>query len=232
MQRRNFLCDAFSSETNIEPYGSGQACKLHLIPGRFLLQFSPESLIYGFAEEEFMKKQIRELFPEIAQIKDEKLRQQVVSTWEEAIREGGWQIDDLQTIPFTLLIPDCRIDLITHTRGVTQTAIQVAGVLIDSYGDRVKIDSDVLIAGAILHDVGKVAEYVREGDKVVKSKSGKLLRHPFSGSALAYKHGLSQEVIHMIATHAKEGDGGHRTTEAMIVHYADFINFESLGGKV
>ncbi len=178
-----------------------------------------------------MRRQIQGLFPEIAQIKDEKLRQQVVSTWEEAIREGGWQVDDLQTIPFTLLIPNCRVNLIAHTRAVTQTAINVAGVLKVSYGDQVRIDLDTLIAGGILHDVGKITEYMRQGDEVVKSKSGKLLRHPFSGAALAYKQGLPQEVIHMIATHAKEGEGGCRTTEAMIVHYADFINFESLGGR-
>jgi putative nucleotidyltransferase with HDIG domain len=179
-----------------------------------------------------MRRQIQELFPEIEQIKNEKLREQVIFTWEEAIRQGGWQVDDLQTIPFTLLIPDCRVNLIAHTRAVTQTAINVAGVLKVFYGDQVRIDLDTLIAGGILHDVGKITEYVRQGDKVVKSRSGKLLRHPFSGAALAYKHGLPQEIIHMIATHAKEGDGGYRTTEAMIVHYADFINFESLGGKV
>jgi putative nucleotidyltransferase with HDIG domain len=179
-----------------------------------------------------MRRQIQELFPEIEQIKNEKLREQVIFTWEEAIRQGGWQVDDLQTIPFTLLIPDCRVNLIAHTRAVIQTAINVAGVLKVFYGDQVRIDLDTLIAGGILHDVGKITEYVRQGDKVVKSRSGKLLRHPFSGAALAYKHGLPQEIIHMIATHAKEGDGGYRTTEAMIVHYADFINFESLGGKV
>jgi len=178
-----------------------------------------------------MKKEIQKLFPEIAQIKNEKLRDQVMSAWEEAIREGGWKVEDMRTIPFTLLIPDCGVSLIEHTRAVTQTAIKVAGVLEDSYGDRVKIDVDVLIAGAILHDVGKVLEYSRQGNKVVKSQAGRLLRHPFSGAGLAYKHGLPDEVIHMIATHAKEGDGGHRTTEAMIVHYADFINFESLGGR-
>ena len=64
------------------------------------------------------------------------------------------------------------------------------------------------------------------------AKLSKIIRHPFSGSALAYKHGLSDEVVHVIATHAHEGDGGYRSVEAIIVHYADFINFESLGGKV
>jgi len=179
-----------------------------------------------------MKEKITKFFPEINQIKDENLRKQVVSTWEEAIKEGGWKIEELESIPFTLLIPDCRIDLVTHTRAVTQTALKVAGVLIDFYEEKVEIALDLLIAGAILHDVGKILEYAKEGNKVVKSKTGKLLRHPFSGSALAYKHGLPKEVIHMIATHAKEGNGGYRCIEAMIIHYADFINFESLGGKM
>lgn len=179
-----------------------------------------------------MNTKMEELFPEINQIKNENLKNQVASTWEEAIQKGGWQIEDLKTIPFTLLIPNCQVNLIEHTNAVTQTAIKAAKVLSDSYGNKVKINLDVLIAGAILHDVGKILEYVRQGDKIVKSKTGKLLRHPFSGAGLAFKNGLPDEVVHMIATHAKEGDGGFRTTEAMIVHYADFINFESLGGKI
>jgi putative nucleotidyltransferase with HDIG domain len=110
--------------------------------------------------------------------------------------------------------------------------LKIADVLSDFYGERIKINFDFLIAGAILHDVGKLLEYAKDGDKIVKSKTGKLLRHPFSGSALAYKHGLPEEVIHMIATHAREGDGSYRSTEAMVIHYADYINFESLGGKM
>jgi putative nucleotidyltransferase with HDIG domain len=179
-----------------------------------------------------MKAEIKKLFPEIEQIKDRGLRDRVISCWEESIRKGGWQLDELGTIPFTLLLPDCRINLIEHTRAVTQTAIKVAGVLKDFYKEKVEIDLDLLIAGAILHDVGKILEYAKGGGEVEKSRTGKLLRHPFSGAALAYKHGLPEEVIHMIATHAREGDGGFRTTEAVIIHYADFINFESLGGKI
>jgi putative nucleotidyltransferase with HDIG domain len=179
-----------------------------------------------------MKPKINQLFPELEQINDEELRGKVASTWLEAIEKGEWGIDELKTVPFTLLIPDCKTDLITHTRAVTQTAIDVARTLSEFYKKKVKIDLDRLIAGAILHDVGKILEYGKEQGKAVKSKTGKLLRHPFSGAALAYKHGLPEEVIHMIATHAKEGDGGYRSTEAMIIHYADFINFESLGGEM
>ena len=179
-----------------------------------------------------MKSDITVLFPEIKQIKEDKLRERVISTWDDAIKKGGWSYEELDEIPFTLLIPECKISLITHTRAVTQTSLEIAKVLSEFYKGKIQIDWDILIAGAILHDVGKIVEYAKEKDKIVKSKTGKLLRHPFSGSALAYQRGLPDEVVHMIATHAHEGDEGYRSVEAIIVHYADFINFESLGGKI
>jgi putative nucleotidyltransferase with HDIG domain len=179
-----------------------------------------------------MKNGIRELIPEINQINDESLKKKVISVWEEAIKQGGWRMEDLEKIPFTLLIPNCKTNLIEHTRAVTHTALEMAKVVLKFYKEQLKIDFDLLLAGGILHDVGKLLEYAKDKEKIVKSKTGKLLRHPFSGSALAYKHGLPEEVVHMIATHAKEGNEGYRSIEAMIIHYADFINFESLGGKV
>lgn len=179
-----------------------------------------------------MKSEIKELIPEINQINDEDLKKKVISVWEEAIKQGGWKMEDLKKIPFTLLIPNCKTNLVEHTRAVTQTALEIAKVILKFYKEQVKIDFDLLLAGGILHDVGKLLEYAKDKEKIVKSKTGKLLRHPFSGSALAYKHGLPEEVVHMIATHAKEGNEGYRSIEAMIIHYADFINFESLGGKV
>jgi CRISPR/Cas system-associated endonuclease Cas3-HD len=86
----------------------------------------------------------------------------------------------------------------------------------------------VLVAGSILHDVGKLLEYRKTGKGYVKSHMGSLLRHPFSGQALAYKHDVPPEVLHMIAYHSKEGDLGKRTVEAIIIHHADFVNFEPL----
>ncbi len=171
---------------------------------------------------------VRNLLPELDLIKQEELKNSVISVWQDAIDLGGWTADDIANIPFTLLIPDCKFDLVMHTRVVTRTAIQIAETLIENYGKAVSIDMDVLIAGGILHDVGKLLEYVRKGDAVVKSEKGSLLRHPFSGQALAYKHGLPFQVLHMIAYHSKEGDLGKRTTEAIIIHHADFVNFEPL----
>lgn len=171
---------------------------------------------------------VRGLFPEIDLIKQDNLKKAVVSVWEDAISLGGWKVEDLGKIPFTLLIPDCKFDLVLHTRAVTRTAISIAENLIEHYGDAIPIDMDILIAGSLLHDVGKLLEYTRQGGAIVKSKDGSLLRHPFSGQALAYKHGVPYAVLHMIACHSKEGDLGKRTPEGIIIHHADFVNFEPL----
>jgi hypothetical protein len=85
---------------------------------------------------------------------------------------------------------------------------------------------DTLIAGAILIDVGKLLEYEKVDGKLVQGREGALLRHPFSGVALAHRFDLPTEVVHMIAVHSKEGDLGSRTVEGWIAHHVDFMTFE------
>jgi putative nucleotidyltransferase with HDIG domain len=92
-------------------------------------------------------------------------------------------------------------------------------------GKALTINMDVVIAGAILADVGKLLEYEKRGAHVVQSARGELLRHPFTGVALAMECELPDTVCHIIAAHAGEGDLMKRTTEALIVHHADFMSF-------
>jgi putative nucleotidyltransferase with HDIG domain len=89
------------------------------------------------------------------------------------------------------------------------------------------INLEFLIAGALLHDVGKLMEYeLKDDGSVVKSEFGKTMRHPVSGSKLAEECGLPNEVVHIIYAHSKEGDTLERSSEAIIVHHCDFIDFE------
>ncbi|HOT75876.1 MAG TPA: HD domain-containing protein [Candidatus Wallbacteria bacterium] len=164
--------------------------------------------------------------PEINLIVDLSLREKVVNVWQEALSRGGWTIDDLDRIPFTLLIKECNISFCEHTRGVTKTALAMAKAISETYHERIKINMDYLTAGAILHDVGKLLEYKKTETGYSKSRSGELLRHPFSGVMLCGKFDMPEEVAHMIATHAKEGDLGRRITEGYIINHADFANFE------
>lgn len=175
-----------------------------------------------------LREALRDLLPEAGLIENRTLREQTLDTWVLAMEESGWDIGDLDEIPFTLLIEGTSVGLVAHTRAVTSTATAIADVMAGFYGDELLINRDYLIAGALLHDVGKLLEYKRKGKGFVKSDVGRDLRHPFSGTALAYRRGLPSAVCHMIAVHAKEGDGAWRSVEANIIHHADFINFESL----
>ena len=175
-----------------------------------------------------MKERLIELFPEIGQIEDADIREKTLNTLEDAVKLGGWSLEDLDVIPFTLLIKGVKVSFRQHTRAVTQMALACAKIMEEQYGDHYRINFDYLIAGGILHDVGKLLEYRRDDNEFVKSACGKLLRHPFSGAGLCTKHGLPDEVVHIVAVHAKEGEGGYRSPEAVAVHHTDFINFEPL----
>ena len=48
---------------------------------------------------------------------------------------------------------------------------------------------------------------------------------PDSGVGLAMEAGVPPEVCHIIAAHAGEGNLVQRTTEAYVVHHADFMTF-------
>ena len=113
-----------------------------------------------------------------------------------------------------------------HKRTTVQLSVEIANIMKKNFGNEIKIDMDYLIAGAILIDVGKLLEYEMKDGKLTTSHSGKLIRHPFSGLAIADRFGLPAEVQHIIAAHSKEGDLGQRTVEAIIVHHADFVSFE------
>ncbi|MEE8605230.1 MAG: HD domain-containing protein [Candidatus Aminicenantaceae bacterium] len=175
-----------------------------------------------------MRKKLLSLMPEFQLIQDTILQEKTINVWEEAIVTGNWDISDLLEMPFTLLVEQTPVNIITHTRAVTSCSLQIADVLLEEYKDRVRINKDFLLSGALLHDVGKLFEYEKESGIFKKSAAGQLLRHPISGAAFAYKFGLPQEVLHIIACHSKEGDGARKTVEAIIVNHADFVNFETL----
>lgn len=179
-----------------------------------------------------MEAKIRELLPEIAWINDSALQEKVVAAYEDALTVGGWQPEDMDNIPFTLLIPDCPFSYLDHVRGVTRVAKVSMEEFNDTYSDKnpkFALNHDDLIAGALLHDVGKLAEYEKLPDgRTVKSQLGRDLRHPFSGTVFAMRNGCSSRIAHIIANHATEGDGTLRCPEAVIVNKADFINFETV----
>ena len=105
-------------------------------------------------------------------------------------------------------------DLVTHTKFVVELCNKIADVIEDVWG--LKVNKDVLIASAILHDIMKVYE------------SSNLNEHPLLDHATLaiselYARGFNEEILHAIeATSNKEP----KTLEAFILSAVD--NFASV----
>ncbi len=177
------------------------------------------------AKPSALRQAVERLWPELEWIENRDLREKVTSTWVRAFELSLLEPDDLNRIPFTLLVPNCPATFMEHKRCVVHIARRSAESMIEFLGKALKIDLDPVIAGAILADVGKLLEYELVDGKARQSQRGELLRHPFTGVALAMECGVPEAVCHIIAAHAAEGDLVKRTTEAIIVHHADFMSY-------
>ncbi len=164
---------------------------------------------------------------ELSWIQDETLRKQTADTWALALKRSALTADDLNKIPFTLLVgPDLKVTFMDHKRSVVHIARDAGQKINDMYHGELKVDMDVLIAGAILADVGKLLEYELDNNgNAIQGNYGKYVRHPFSGLSLAEQCNVPAKVCHIIATHAGEGNMVKRSTEAYVVHHADFMTF-------
>ncbi len=174
-----------------------------------------------------MNEDVKRLWgEELAMIKDEELRAKTAKVWELALERSVLSADDILRIPFTLLIPDCKVTFMAHKRAVVHIAADAGKHITRFLGDSLPVNQDVLISGAILADVGKLLEYEKDSEgKIIQGNYGKYLRHPFSGVSLAEECGLPAAVCHIIATHAGEGNIVQRTPEAYAVHHADFMTY-------
>lgn len=172
-----------------------------------------------------MNETIKGLWPELDWIEDPDLRDRVTRTWTRAFELSPLKPEDLNRIPFTLLIPDCQVTFMEHKRCVVHIARRAAESMREFLGRSLSIDMDTVIAGAILADVGKLLEYENVAGQPQQSERGEYLRHPFTGVALAMECGVPDRVCHIIAAHAAEGELVKRSTEAIIVHHADFMSY-------
>lgn len=174
-----------------------------------------------------MRETVKELWPELEWIKNQELKERTSRVWELALEQSVLSASDLRTIPFTLLCgPDLKVSFMDHKQCVVHLAKESGEKINSFFKSELPVDMDVLISGAILCDVGKLLEYVLdENGKAIQGPYGKYLRHPFSGVSMAEQCGLPPEVCHIIATHAGEGNMVKRSTEAYIVHHADFMTF-------
>jgi len=178
-----------------------------------------------------MREKIEKLFvQQLGKIKDPDLREKVVEVWVKAAENGGWHPQEMEKIPFTLLTQTKGINLIEHTIAVTEGALGLAAAMKENYEEMpFEINFDWLVAGGLLHDVGKLLEIEKTKEGTYqKSYQGKCARHPISGAILVARAGLSDEIVNIVACHAKEGEGRPQRVETVLIHQADFATFDPM----
>lgn len=131
--------------------------------------------------------------------------------------------------------------------GLLQHSVDVTGLAMAMAEQIGNVDKDLVIAGALLHDLGKMREISTEVG-FPYTNEGRLLGH-ISMSALMVQemalklrmpNNVLEKLLHILLSHHGENEKGSpvacATKEAFIVHYADEINaimnqFDSYDGK-
>ncbi|MDZ7370689.1 MAG: HD domain-containing protein [candidate division KSB1 bacterium] len=152
----------------------------------------------------------------------------------------------IEQAPAGKLWHHCRLGgLLEHTLQVLRAVEALAPLY-------AHVDRELLIAGAVLHDIGKIFEF--EWDRFIDySDEGRLLGHAAIGYHLVADHireidgfpeELRKKLLHMILAHHGEREKGAvvppMTREAILLHYIDEMDakmsafariFEQEGGR-
>ena len=127
--------------------------------------------------------------------------------------------------------------LLEHTLSVTRTCVFLADKYAEYYPQmQPPLDRGLVVAGAILHDIGKLRELAAQPEATVYTAEGALIGHLLLGRDMvreaAAEAGLDAETLlrleHLIIAHQRLPEWGSpkppMTPEALIVHYADDLD--------
>jgi 3'-5' exoribonuclease len=127
--------------------------------------------------------------------------------------------------------------LLEHTLSVTRTSMFLADKYAEYYPDmQPPLNKSMVVAGAILHDIGKLREYDCRPEGAAFSAAGALIGHILLGRDIvreaAAELNLEADTLlrleHIIVAHQRLPEWGSpkppMTPESLLVHYADDID--------
>ena len=123
------------------------------------------------------------------------------------------------------------LKFIQHTQATVAGAVALADVITRIQHE--KVDYDVLICGAILHDVSKPVEYESydENGCAVHSKEGDAYQHAFLGAAKAVEMGFPVEIVKIILCHTPQSTKKLGTIEGLLLMCGDHASAHSANHK-
>lgn len=164
------------------------------------------------------RERVEAAFPALDVIEDQELHDGVVTAWVRSLDETDWELPEVPWFPPTqhdLDLPDER--LVDHVNDVCHLAIDVA----DGLATRrpTSLSRDMVVAGALVHDISKLYEFDPEGDTPVYE----LLGHSPYGVHVVLDAGLPVELAHIVLSHTDQTNVSPATVEAEIVRRADQV---------
>ncbi len=172
-----------------------------------------------------LRATVRAELPEVEDIGDADLRRRVIEAWALSLARSSF--DSIDAIEPAANPGVNRLKMgkqSDHIRGVTRMAVAMADVMGAMMPD-LKVDRDILIAGALCHDVGKPFEFDPENrERWAKNPYAAglpAIRHPAYGVYICLTVGLPEEVAHCAAAHSGEGELVVRSLENTIIHHVD-----------
>ena len=158
-----------------------------------------------------LRARVRAELPEVEEIRDPELRAKVVEAWALALAASSFgaiardrALGQSRRQHAQARQPD-RPHPRRHAHGAWRSPTQLQAQLPD-----LRIDRDILIAGALCHDVGKPWEFDPENrrrwEADPRAAGLPSIRHPAFGVHVCLTVGLPEEVAHCAAAHSGEGE--------------------------
>ncbi|RLE50269.1 MAG: dihydroneopterin 2',3'-cyclic phosphate phosphodiesterase [Candidatus Methanomethylicota archaeon] len=172
---------------------------------------------------------IKALLREAKKIKDPDLREKTIEILKNPSIDEKLRLGD--HTPLSIAPASKRghhsypMGLIQHTLSCVKLALALCDSIEKVYGG--KVNRDIVIASALLHDIYKFYSYQESDQGYMSSKLGERLDHLSLAIGELYRRSFPLEVIHaVVAHHGKSSPITPRTIEALVVHLADKIDSE------
>ena len=167
-----------------------------------------------------------ELFRLAGEIRDEGLREKVDSLLRDPEIDLEGSMLEFEEAPGGAYVHHAyEGGLLEHTVAMTRICVTMCDLVEQVYGG--KVDRDIVLAGALVHDVMKRYAYSRVGRFFKTSPLGEQVDHLTLLVSELLKRGFPLDVVHVAAAH--HGDQSPvkpKTLEALIVSIADLADSE------
>lgn len=174
---------------------------------------------------------VRKSLPELELIKNDALREKVIDAWALALSQTEYRrIEDMPSEGVPGTPKHVRHTQADHFRGTALIALGMAEQAEKILGP-LDIDLDMVIAGGLIHDIGKAYEFSPRNQKRWQENPARYgspaVRHSGYGLHLCLTAGLPEELAHIAGYHSGGGEGewikrsliGHLVADADLAYW-------------